>query len=67
MDSNEFRHWSLKAADWGADYRDTLRDRPVRPQVEPGEILATIAPPRLNRRSRWRRSSRISRTRSCRA
>ncbi len=30
MDGEDFRDWSHKAADWGADYRDTLRDRPVR-------------------------------------
>lgn len=43
MDSNEFRDWSLKAAEWGVDYREGLRDRPVRPHVEPGQVLATIA------------------------
>ena len=30
MDSEDFRKWSRRAADWGADYRGTLRDRPVR-------------------------------------
>jgi aromatic-L-amino-acid decarboxylase len=30
MDSEEFRKWSRRAADWGVDYRDTLRaDRVV--------------------------------------
>ncbi len=43
MDSNEFRHWSVKAAEWGVDYRSGLRDRPVRPDVEPGSILAALA------------------------
>ena len=43
MDSEEFRHWSHKAADWGADYRETLRGRPVRAQTQPGEIAAQIA------------------------
>ncbi|WP_054311085.1 aspartate aminotransferase family protein [Mesorhizobium sp. 1M-11] len=43
MDSEEFRMWSRRAADWGADYRDTVRDRPVRPQVAPGSILKQIA------------------------
>lgn len=44
MENNEFRHWSLKAAEWGADYRETLRERPVRAQTQPGEIAAQIPP-----------------------
>ncbi|AYG57408.1 pyridoxal phosphate-dependent decarboxylase family protein [Rhizobium jaguaris] len=43
MDWEEFRRWSEKAADWGADYRASLRDRPVRAQMAPGEIAAHIA------------------------
>lgn len=43
MENNVFRHWSLKAAEWGVDYRNGLRDRPVRPDVEPGRVSATIA------------------------
>ena len=43
MDSEDFRKWSHRAADWGADYRGTIRDLPVRPRVEPGEIAALIA------------------------
>lgn len=42
MDGEEFRHWSRKAADWGADYRETLRDRPVRAQTRPGDIIGRI-------------------------
>lgn len=42
--ANDFRRWSLKAAEWGADYRATLRDRPVRAQSQPGEIAGKIAP-----------------------
>jgi aromatic-L-amino-acid/L-tryptophan decarboxylase len=44
MDWEEFRGWSHRAADWGADYRSTLRDRPVRARTAPGEIAAAIAP-----------------------
>lgn len=44
MENNEFRHWSLKAAEWGADYRESLRERPVRAQTQPGEVAAQIAP-----------------------
>ncbi|WP_448955561.1 pyridoxal phosphate-dependent decarboxylase family protein [Labrys neptuniae] len=43
MDSDEFRHWSRKAADWGVDYRQTLRDRPVRARTRPGDIARQIA------------------------
>jgi len=44
MDWDEFRDWSHRAADWGADYRANLRDRPVRASTVPGEIAAQIAP-----------------------
>ncbi|MEP9390401.1 pyridoxal-dependent decarboxylase [Mesorhizobium sp. KR9-304] len=44
MDSEDFRKWSRRAADWGADYRDTLRERPVRARTQPGDIAALIAP-----------------------
>ena len=43
MDESAFRDWSLKAAQWGADYRASLRDRPVRSQVAPGDIARQIA------------------------
>jgi aromatic-L-amino-acid decarboxylase len=42
--TNNFRQWLLKAAEWGADYRENLRDRPVRARTQPGEIKAKIAP-----------------------
>ena len=42
MDKREFRKWSERAAAWGADYRETLRDRPVRAQTAPGDIAAMI-------------------------
>ncbi|BCH02082.1 aspartate aminotransferase family protein [Mesorhizobium loti] len=42
MNNDEFRQWSRRAADWGADYRNSLRDRPVRPLVEPGDIFKSI-------------------------
>jgi len=42
MNNDEFRQWSRRAADWGADYRNSLRDRPVRPLVEPGDIFRSI-------------------------
>jgi aromatic-L-amino-acid decarboxylase len=47
MDSDAFRLWSRRAADWGADYRERVREYPVRAQTQPGEIAAQIpaAPP----------------------
>lgn len=42
MDQDEFRKWSRRAAEWGADYRAGIRSRPVRAQTEPGEIAARI-------------------------
>jgi aromatic-L-amino-acid decarboxylase len=40
----DFRAWSVRAAEWGVDYRARLRDLPVRPNIKPGEIGAQIAP-----------------------
>jgi aromatic-L-amino-acid decarboxylase len=47
LDSQDFRRWSHRAADWSADYLADLGDRPVRAQVEPGQIYRQIpdAPP----------------------
>lgn len=42
LDEDEFRHWSVKAAEWGVAYRDTLRERPVRARTTPGELSARI-------------------------
>lgn len=42
MKDSEFRDWSHKAADWSADYRADLRDRPVRAQTKPGAIFNAV-------------------------
>ncbi|MGX5841146.1 pyridoxal phosphate-dependent decarboxylase family protein [Mesorhizobium sp. ArgA1] len=42
MNNDDFRQWSRRAADWGVDYRSSLRERPVRPLVEPGDIFRNI-------------------------
>ena len=49
MDGDEFRYWSIRAAEWGADYRQTLRQRPVRSPIAPGTIAGQIPeqPPAL--------------------
>jgi aromatic-L-amino-acid/L-tryptophan decarboxylase len=42
MRGEAYREWSHKAADWTADYRAGLRDRPVRAQTKPGAIFNAI-------------------------
>ena len=39
----DFRKWAVRAAEWGVDYRARIRELPVRPDVQPGEIAAQIA------------------------
>jgi aromatic-L-amino-acid decarboxylase len=43
----EYRKWAHKIADWGANYRENLRDRPVRANTKPGDIsnALPVAPP----------------------
>ncbi len=38
MNTDDFRQWSRRAADWGVDYRSSLRERPVRPALKPGAV-----------------------------
>src|SRR5215218_6218620 len=42
MGNQEFRDWAHRAAEWSADYLDTVADRPVRAQVRPGEIAGAL-------------------------
>ena len=42
MDNDTFRHWSRRAADWVADYRSDIRDRPVRAPGRPGDVAARL-------------------------
>ena len=44
MDKQTFRHWSHRASDWAADYLETVSDRPVRPNRDPGETLRQLEP-----------------------
>ncbi len=39
---DDYRHWAHVAADWSADYLDSVRERPVRAQTAPGEILEKL-------------------------
>ncbi len=47
MNHDELPQWAKRAADWAQNYHATLRDRPVRPDVAPGDIAAQLpgAPP----------------------
>lgn len=45
MDHSELADWQKRAADWARDYHAGLRDRPVRPDIAPGEFLAKIEAP----------------------
>lgn len=47
MNWDEFSKWGARISDWAKGYHETLRDRPVRSQVTPGEILnqLPVAPP----------------------
>jgi len=38
----DYRAWSHRATDWGADYLDGVEGLPVRPKVKPGAIAAQI-------------------------
>ncbi|MGJ5621565.1 pyridoxal phosphate-dependent decarboxylase family protein [Sulfitobacter sp. MF3-043] len=42
MNWDEFRARGKDAADWAADYHANLRERPVRAQTKPGDILAQL-------------------------
>ncbi|KIN60688.1 Aromatic amino acid decarboxylase [Sulfitobacter noctilucae] len=42
MEWEDFRKRGADAAEWAADYHAGLRDRPVRAQTQPGEVIATL-------------------------
>ncbi len=42
MQWDEFAKWGRQIADWGRDYHENLRDRPVRAQTAYGEIAAQL-------------------------
>jgi len=44
MDPDEFRRHGHALVDWLARYMETVRERQVMPDVEPGDIAATIPP-----------------------
>ncbi len=41
-DWDDLANWGAQAARWGSDYHRTIRDRPVRAQVKPGEVAAQL-------------------------
>ncbi|MFV0298332.1 MAG: pyridoxal phosphate-dependent decarboxylase family protein [Hyphomicrobiaceae bacterium] len=42
MDNETYRRWAHTAADWSANYLDGVGNRPVRPNIRPGEISGQI-------------------------
>ena len=44
MDHQSFREWAVRAAEWAADYRASLAQRPVRAQLPPGDIAGRLPP-----------------------
>jgi len=42
MDWTEFSRWGSHISQWAADYHATLRERPVRAQVRPGEVAEQL-------------------------
>jgi aromatic-L-amino-acid decarboxylase len=45
MNHDDLAHWSKRAADWARDYHASLRDRPVRPALQPGDFRKLIEAP----------------------
>lgn len=43
----DYKKWSNKATEWGSNYLINLKDKPVRPNIEPGSIASLLpdAPP----------------------
>ncbi|MEM7077354.1 MAG: pyridoxal-dependent decarboxylase [Pseudomonadota bacterium] len=44
MEKSEFARWSAAATAWSTEYLDGIAQRPVRAQVQPGDIAKRIAP-----------------------
>lgn len=42
MNWDDFEAWGKRAAEWGSDYHKTLRERPVRAQVKPGDVFDAL-------------------------
>jgi aromatic-L-amino-acid decarboxylase len=42
MDNSSFRDWAVRAAEWAADYRAAVADKPVRAQTPPGAVAARL-------------------------
>ncbi|WP_282181048.1 pyridoxal phosphate-dependent decarboxylase family protein [Aliiroseovarius marinus] len=45
MKYDDLADWQKRAADWARDYHAGLRDRPVRPDIAPGDFLSKIEAP----------------------
>ncbi len=47
MDWSDFAQWGTRISQWAKTYHETIRERPVRAQVSPGDVLNAlpVAPP----------------------
>ncbi|RME17257.1 MAG: aspartate aminotransferase family protein [Alphaproteobacteria bacterium] len=45
MNHDDLAYWSKRAADWARAYHASLRERPVRPDIDPGAFRARIEAP----------------------
>ena len=53
MDWDEFATWGAKAADWGKEYHQNLRDRPVRSQAALNDTLNALPKTAPEVRKQW--------------
>ena len=44
MNWDDFAPWGRRVADWAQHYRQTVGDRPVRAQTQPGAVLDALPP-----------------------
>jgi aromatic-L-amino-acid decarboxylase len=42
MNWDEYEKWVKHLGEWGAEYHKTLRNRPVRAQTKPGDIVQKL-------------------------
>lgn len=54
MNANDFREFGKAAIDFIADYLETVRDRPVLPNVQPGFLQSQIPPAMPDTPEDWR-------------
>ena len=53
MPPADFRRHGREVIDWISEYLDTIRDLPVLPRLEPGQLTERLPAPDLKTASRW--------------